>query len=237
MAISILMKVSLIIIVLFCFGCHCNLKGAKHHAHHQQLRRHSVCNTLQIDQLFMRKDVVEKKLKLRSDNVDNDQKLSDKEKSHRKKIIEIIHREINDSVVTLHGAADSLGKLLRGDHISIQNLKEISKQHLAQLQASMLITEEDHNALVDEEKTELQRAKQNSSSPSKNILTQFFNDVLGDIKMAADKLETDLDDDAFEAEIHSKDKNYHVETVVKVTGEESAGFYTTIVDVFIDPND
>lgn len=187
-------------------------------------KRTDVCHQLQIDKLFLMKDVVEKKLHSRLKHVVTDKELSYHERTHRKKIIDIIHREINDSVVTLHGAVDSLTKLLRGDHHTLKNLKSISKQHLTQLQASMLIIEEDYNALVDEEKNEISaeklKAKQNSTS--KNILKKFFNDVLGDISVAADKLETELDDDAFEAEIH-KNKQFHVETVVKVSGEETAG--------------
>ena len=203
------------LLIVACFGC---MKS-------NQQKGTGVCHRLQLNKLFLMKDVVEEKLKSRLKHVANDENLSLQEKSHRKKIINILHREINDSVVTIHNAVNSLGQLLHGDHNSLKHLKEISKQHLAQLQASMLITEEDYNALVDEEKTELtakkQLAKQNSTS--KNILKQFFNDVLGDISAAADKLETELDDDAFEAEIHSENKNYRVETVVKVSGEESAG--------------
>ena len=187
-------------------------------------KRTDICHQLQLDKLFLVKDVVEKKLHSRAEHVVNSKKLTSQEKFHRKKIIDIIHREINDSVVTLHGTVDSLRKLLRGDHHTLKNLKSISKQHLTQLQASMLIIEEDYNTLVDEEKNEISaeklKAKQNSTS--KNILKKFFNDLLGDISVAADKLETELDDDAFEAEIH-KNKMFHIETVVKVSGEEFSG--------------
>ena len=57
------------------------------------------------------------------------------------------------------------------------------------------------------------------------MVKKFFNDLIGDISEAADKLETDLDDDAFEMEIHSKKhKKFDVETVVKVTGEQTSGW-------------
>ena len=88
----------------------------------------------------------------------------------------------------------------------------------------MLHIEEDYKVLLDEEKSEQNAEKQRQNAGNRNILKKFFDSLVGDISVAADKLESDLDDEAFKAEIHSA-KKFNVETVVKMSGEESSGRY------------
>ena len=82
--------------------------------------------------------------------------------------------------------------------------------------------QEEEKAVISEEK---QRSSQNDQGGG--ILKKFLNDLVGDISIAADKLESELNDDAFETGLHSNQK-FNVETVIKVSGEESSGMYTMI---------
>lgn len=190
-----------------------------------------VCTRLSIDKLFRRKDIVQKKLRTQLHNVFNDTTLGLNERSHRVKIINIINREINDTVNSFSASLYTLKSLLRGEHKSLQKLKNISRTRLEQLQSSMLRIEEDYKVLLDEEKSEQIAEKQRQKVGSKNILKKFFDSLISDISIAADKLESDLDDEAFKAETHSA-KKFNVETVVKVSGEESSGRYLFLSFLF-----
>ena len=111
----------------------------------------NVCNKLKINSIFRRKTLIEGKLNHQLQNVLNNKDLGRAEKTHRVRIINIVHREINDSVSLLHGAVHSLGSLLRGEHKTLHTLKEISKKRLEHLQTSMLSVEEDYRMLLEEE--------------------------------------------------------------------------------------
>uniref|UniRef100_A0A7M5UXU9 Cation/H+ exchanger transmembrane domain-containing protein n=1 Tax=Clytia hemisphaerica TaxID=252671 RepID=A0A7M5UXU9_9CNID len=216
-------KRSRIVVNLLCYAAiwgivYCAPKPTK------QTIVNNVCNKLKINSIFRRKTLIEGKLNHQLQNVINNKELDHVEKTHRVRIINIVHREINDSVALLYGAVHSLGSLLRGEHKTLHTLKEISKKRLEHLQTSMLSVEEDYRVLLEEEQNSEKHKAQQQAAGSKNVVKKFFNDLIGDISEAADKLETDLDDDAFEMEIHSKKhKKFDVETVVKVTGEQTSG--------------
>lgn len=189
-------------------------------------RPKDVCAVMHINDLFRRKDLVDQQLRSQSEKVQSDSKLTKQDKVHRMKIINIIQREMNESVSSINNSLAILKSLLQGDHNSVIQLKETSKKRLSQLQASMLIAEDVYNIIAAAEKEEHHSAeekdKKHNGGRSKNILKKFMSELLSDISVAADKLESRLDDDAFKNEMHSKNR-YSVETVIKVGGDQSKG--------------
>ena len=180
----------------------------------------SICKKLNLDNLFRHKSAVDEKLVTRIRSVKNNRDITDKSKLHRLKAITVFQRELNDSVTSLYNSVDNLKSFLKGDYRSIHQLKQIGKNRLEQLQNAMLKAEDEYNVIMQAEKEEQDELKHNrKDEKGKSKIQKFVDDLIGGISIAADQLESKLDDDAFEHEIHSKNNKIAIETVIKVGGK------------------
>ncbi|XP_057301909.1 transmembrane and coiled-coil domain-containing protein 3-like isoform X1 [Hydractinia symbiolongicarpus] len=184
----------------------------------------SVCQKLNIDNLFIHKATVDKKLHNTINIVKHNKKISNKAKQYRLQAINVFQREMNDSVTSLYNSVENLKSFLKGDFRSIQKLKETSKKRLEQLKTSMLKAEEEFNQIIEaekEEQTETMKNKKNKNYDT--VIKKFVHDMIGDVAIAADKLEGELNADSFEHGIREQNGKIDIETVIKVGGKEMDG--------------
>lgn len=188
-----------------------------------------VCARWNIDGLFSHKANYERKLKNAVKVVQSDKKISERDKTHRLKAIKLFHRELNDSVISFFNSVENIRSLLKGDFRSIMQLQETSKRRLEQLKSSMVEAEEEYNIILDAQKEELMSHKKDMNSRSNSLIKKFVDDLVSDISVAADELESKLDDGSFGHELHSNSNNdIEIETVVKVSDHDGSKFIILI---------
>jgi len=135
-------------------------------------------------------------------------------KSHRLKAISLFQRELNHSVTSLYNSVQDIQHFLKGNYRSVLQLKETSKVRLEQLKASMLDAEQEFNVILDVEKEENLELKKSLDKKPNTLIKKFINNLISDISVAADNLESQLDDGSFEHELHANEIS--IETVVKL---------------------
>lgn len=181
----------------------------------------NVCKQMKV--LFSQKGTVERALNAALKASESNDKLPPKAREHQSKAIAIFQREINDTVDALFKSMSSLRKILNGDFRSINQLKEASKARLDLLKQAMITAEDDYNEIIDEEKLEVADEQKQSTRKDSNVIKKFINDLMMDLASAANDLESKLDDDQFEKELHDRKKLVNIETVIRIGDEDDTG--------------
>lgn len=185
-----------------------------------------ICQKLEINKLFSLKKKADKKLQSTISLIEKDKKLPERTRNHRLKVLNVLLREFNDTESQFRESISNLKTFLRGDYESILQLKQSSKLRLDQLRNAMVQAEDEYNLVIEEERKEelSNKLSRPFKTGTETVIRDFINNLFVDISKAADMLQSKLDDDSFEHEIHgAKQGKIDIETVVKVGGKTSKG--------------
>ncbi|RVE74423.1 hypothetical protein OJAV_G00021600 [Oryzias javanicus] len=175
-------------------------------------------NCKQLVGLLRKKNVVVKKLSAAANAVGRDQNLSEPEKHFQIHTLEVFQKELNESENLVFQAMQSLQRALQGDYKDVVNIKESSKQRLEALREAAIKEEQEYVELVAAEKHQ-QEAVKNALAQNKTL--SILDGILEDVKRAADRLEEEIEEHAFDN--NKQMKGVNVEAVLRVENEEKGG--------------
>uniref|UniRef100_UPI00358FBB88 transmembrane and coiled-coil domain-containing protein 3 isoform X2 n=1 Tax=Myxine glutinosa TaxID=7769 RepID=UPI00358FBB88 len=166
--------------------------------------------------LLQQKVIAINRLQAATYAVAKDDNLSAEERIFQIHTLDIIQKELNESEASIFQAVLGLHRALQGDYRDILNMKESSKQRLEALREAAIKEEQEfiQLSLAERHKTEaLKRQRVRNSSRS------LVDSLMEDVRMAADRLEEEIQEHAFD---NSKFvKGVHVEAVLRVAGMDS----------------
>lgn len=132
--------------------------------------------------------------------------------------IDIYQAELNDTQRAIFESMGGLRKLLHEDYKSVVSIKEAIKQRLDSLKTIALRQEVQYNSIIEAEKELTAEQKLHGRQNSSGI-AKIIDSVLGDVFIAANKLEEKLNDNTFEKQ--RKVKGASIEAVVRVNEDEN----------------
>ena len=182
------------------------------------------CKELSLGQLFVVKHHIEETLLDSLNSVQKDKSIEKKTRDRQIRAILLFRKEINETESLLYDSVKSLRRVLKGDYKSLRNLEKTSKQRLDKLKQATLEEEQEYKDILQAEKeeiTELRRQGHNGARGQDTPLRKFINNLLSDISAAADKLELQLDDGSFEKKFRENNRNYAIETVLRLNEDDS----------------
>uniref|UniRef100_A0A673AHU1 Cation/H+ exchanger transmembrane domain-containing protein n=1 Tax=Sphaeramia orbicularis TaxID=375764 RepID=A0A673AHU1_9TELE len=168
--------------------------------------------------LLHQKNVVVKKLAAAADAVGRDQALSEHERHFQVHTLEVFQKELNESEHLVFQAVHSLQRALQGDYRDVVNMKESSRQRLEALREAAIKEEQEYVELVAAEKHQ-QEAVKNALSQNKTL--SMLDEILEDVRKAADRLEEEIEEHAFDN--NKQMKGVNVEAVLRVEEDEENG--------------
>lgn len=161
--------------------------------------------------LLRHKNVVVKKLASAVVAVGKNRKLSEEEKLFEIHTLEVFQKQLNESELLVFQAVQSLQRALQGDYTDVAHMKESSRQRLEALREAAIREEHDYQELVAAEKHQQEAAK---SILAQNKTLSILDEILEDVKKAADRLEEEIEEHAFDNNREMKGVN--VEAVLRV---------------------
>uniref|UniRef100_A0A3Q1CWK9 Cation/H+ exchanger transmembrane domain-containing protein n=1 Tax=Amphiprion ocellaris TaxID=80972 RepID=A0A3Q1CWK9_AMPOC len=167
--------------------------------------------------LLHQKNVVVKKLAAAADAVGRDQGLSDPEKHFQVHTLEVFQKELNESEHLVFQAVHGLQRALQGDYRDVVNMKESSRQRLEALREAAIKEEQEYVELVAAEKHQQEAVK---SALAQNKTLSMLDEILEDVRKAADRLEEEIEEHAFD---NNKQVRVNVEAVLRVEEDEENG--------------
>uniref|UniRef100_UPI0037E80814 transmembrane and coiled-coil domain-containing protein 3 n=1 Tax=Semicossyphus pulcher TaxID=241346 RepID=UPI0037E80814 len=168
--------------------------------------------------LLRQKNVVLKKLAAAADAVGKDQALSEPERHFQVHTLEVIQKELNESEHLVFQAVQSLQRALQGDYRDVVNMKESSRQRLEALREAAIKEEQEYVELVAAEKHQQEAAK---SALAQNKTLSMLDEILEDVRKAADRLEEEIEEHAFDN--NKQMKGVNIEAVLRVEDEDKSG--------------
>ncbi|GAA6219629.1 transmembrane and coiled-coil domain-containing protein 3 isoform X2 [Lates japonicus] len=168
--------------------------------------------------LLRQKNVVVKKLAAAADAVGRDRALSDPEKHFQVHTLEVFQKELNESEHLVFQAVHSLQRALQGDYRDVVNMKESSRQRLEALREAAIKEEQEYVELVAAEKHQQEAVK---SALAQNKTLSMLDEILEDVRKAADRLEEEIEEHAFDN--NKQMKGVNVEAVLRVEEDEENG--------------
>ncbi|XP_023135393.1 transmembrane and coiled-coil domain-containing protein 3 isoform X2 [Amphiprion ocellaris] len=168
--------------------------------------------------LLHQKNVVVKKLAAAADAVGRDQGLSDPEKHFQVHTLEVFQKELNESEHLVFQAVHGLQRALQGDYRDVVNMKESSRQRLEALREAAIKEEQEYVELVAAEKHQQEAVK---SALAQNKTLSMLDEILEDVRKAADRLEEEIEEHAFDN--NKQMKGVNVEAVLRVEEDEENG--------------
>ncbi|KAM9764789.1 transmembrane and coiled-coil domain-containing protein 3 isoform 2-T3 [Menidia menidia] len=168
--------------------------------------------------LLNQKNVAVKKLAAAADAVGRDQSLSEPEKHFQVHTLEVLQKELNESEHLVFQAMHSLQRALQGDYRDVVNMKESSRQRLEALRQAAIKEEQEYVELVAAEKHQLEAVK---SALAQNKSLSMLDEILEDVRKAADRLEEEIEEHAFDN--NKQMKGVNVEAVLRVEEDEENG--------------
>ncbi|XP_072321321.1 transmembrane and coiled-coil domain-containing protein 3 [Eucyclogobius newberryi] len=168
--------------------------------------------------LLHQKNVTVKKLSAAAKAVEQDQTLSEDERHFRVHTLGVFQKELNESGHLVYQAVHSLERALQGDYKDIVNMKESSRQRLKALREAAMKEEQEYVELVAAEKHQQEALK---SALSQNKTLSFLDEILEDVKKAADRLEEDIEERAFDN--NKEVVGVNIEAVLRVEEDEDNG--------------
>ncbi|XP_060250222.1 transmembrane and coiled-coil domain-containing protein 3 isoform X1 [Ovis aries] len=166
--------------------------------------------------LLRQKAVVLNKLEDAIRAVERDASLSDQEKLFRVHTLEIFQKELNESENSVFQAVHGLQRALQGDYRDVANMKESSRQRLEALREAAIKEEAEFVELLAAEKHQAEALK---TLQRRNKSLSMLDEVLEDVRRAADRLELEIEEHAFDDNKSVKGVNF--EAVLRVEEEEA----------------
>ncbi|XP_023280111.1 transmembrane and coiled-coil domain-containing protein 3 [Seriola lalandi dorsalis] len=168
--------------------------------------------------LLRQKNVVVKKLAAAADAVGRDRALSEPERHFQVHTLEVFQKELNESEHLVFQAVHSLQRALQGDYRDVVNMKESSRQRLEALREAAIKEEQEYVELVAAEKHQQEAVK---SALAQNKTLSMLDEILEDVRKAADRLEEEIEEHAFDN--NKQMKGVNVEAVLRVEEDEDNG--------------
>uniref|UniRef100_A0A8C6TRS8 Transmembrane and coiled-coil domains 3 n=1 Tax=Neogobius melanostomus TaxID=47308 RepID=A0A8C6TRS8_9GOBI len=168
--------------------------------------------------LFHQKSVAVKKLSAAAKAVERDQTLTEDERHFRVHTLEVFQKELNESEHLVYQAVHSLQRALQGDYKDVVNMKESSRQRLEALREAAIKEEQEYVELVAAEKHQQEALK---IALTQNKTLSFLDELLEDVRKAADRLEEEIEEHAFNN--NKEVVGVNVEAVLRVEEDEENG--------------
>ncbi|XP_028256897.1 transmembrane and coiled-coil domain-containing protein 3 [Parambassis ranga] len=168
--------------------------------------------------LLRQKNVVVKKLAAAAVAVGKDRGLSEAEKHFQVHTLEVFQKELNESENLVFQAVQGLQRALQGDYRDVVNMKESSRQRLEALREAAIKEEQEYVELVAAEKHQQEAVK---SALAQNKTLSMLDEILEDVRKAADRLEEEIEEHAFDN--NKQMKGVNVEAVLRVEEDEENG--------------
>ncbi|KAM7178641.1 transmembrane and coiled-coil domain-containing protein 3 isoform 2-T4 [Macrochelys suwanniensis] len=182
-------------------------------------------NCRKLSGLLRQKNVVLNKLKNAIRSVEKDLGLSDEEKLFQVHTFEIFQKELNESENSVFQAIHGLQRALQGDYKDVVNMKESSRQRLEALREAAIKEETEYVELLAAEKHQVEALK-NMQHQNKSL--SMLDEILEDVRKAADRLEEEIEEHAFD---DNKSSIVQVETL----GEFGVFFTLFLVGLEFSP--
>ncbi|CAH2223444.1 transmembrane and coiled-coil domain-containing 3 [Pelobates cultripes] len=172
-------------------------------------------NCRKLSGLLHQKNVVLNKLKNAIKAVEKDPGLLPEEKLFQVHTFEIFQKELNESENSVFQAVHGLRRALQGDYKDVVNMKESSRQRLEALREAAIKEEKEYVELLAAEKHQVEALK-NMQHQNKSL--SMIDAILEEVRKAADRLEEEIEDHAFDD--NKSIRGVNVEAVLRV--EEDA---------------
>ncbi|XP_071991721.1 transmembrane and coiled-coil domain-containing protein 3 [Engystomops pustulosus] len=172
-------------------------------------------NCRKLSGLLHQKNVVLNKLKNAIKAVEKDQGLSPEEKLFQVHTFEIFQKELNESENSVFQAVNGLRRALQGDYKDVVNMKESSRQRLEALREAAIKEEKEYVELLAAEKHQVEAMK---NMQHHNKSWSMLDEILEDVRKAADRLEEEIEDHAFDD--NKSVRGVNVEAVLRVEEDE-----------------
>lgn len=172
-------------------------------------------NCRKLSGLLHQKNVVLNKLKNAIKAVEKDPGLSPEEKLFQVHTFEIFQKELNESENSVFQAVNGLRRALQGDYKDVVNMKESSRQRLEALREAAIKEEKEYVELLAAEKHQVEALK-NMQHQNKSL--SMLDEILEDVRKAADRLEEEIEDHAFDD--NKSVRGVNVEAVLRVEEDE-----------------
>uniref|UniRef100_A0A3Q3WYI2 Cation/H+ exchanger transmembrane domain-containing protein n=1 Tax=Mola mola TaxID=94237 RepID=A0A3Q3WYI2_MOLML len=176
-------------------------------------------NCKRLEGLLRQKNVVVKKLAAAADAVGRDLALSEAERHFQVHTLEVFQKELNETEHLVFQAVHGLQRVLQGDYRDVVNMRESSRQRLEALREAAIKEEQEYVELVAAEKHQQEAVK---SALARNKTLSILDEILEDVKRAADRLEEDIEEHAFDNNKQVM-KGVNVEAVLRVDDDEENG--------------
>uniref|UniRef100_A0A6I8QZS7 Transmembrane and coiled-coil domains 3 n=1 Tax=Xenopus tropicalis TaxID=8364 RepID=A0A6I8QZS7_XENTR len=172
-------------------------------------------NCRKLSGLLHQKNVVLNKLNNAIKAVEKDPGLSSEEKLFQVHTFEIFQKELNESENSVFQAVHGLRRALQGDYKDVVNMKESSRQRLEALREAAIKEEKEYVELLAAEKHQVEALK-NMQHQNKSL--SMLDEILEDVRKAADRLEEEIEDHAFDD--NKSIRGVNVEAVLRVEEDE-----------------
>ncbi|XP_040847043.1 transmembrane and coiled-coil domain-containing protein 3 isoform X2 [Ochotona curzoniae] len=170
-----------------------------------------------LSSLLHQKSVVLDKLRNAVRAVERDPGLSEEEKLFQVHTFEIFQKELNESENSVFQAIHGLQRALQGDYKDVVNMKESSRQRLEALREAAIKEETEYVELVAVEKHQVEALK---NMQHRNQSLSMLDEILEDVRRAADRLEEEIGEHAFDDNKSVRGVNF--EAVLRVEEEEAS---------------
>lgn len=165
--------------------------------------------------LLRQKSVAVSKLRAAIRAVEQDAGLSAEEKLFQVHTFEIFQKELNESEKSVFQAIHGLQRALQGDYKDVVSMKESSRKRLEALREAAIKEETEYVELLAAEKHQAEALKHQHQNKSLSVL----DEILEDVRRAADRLEEEIEEHAFDDNKSVKGVNF--EAVLRVEEEEA----------------
>lgn len=150
--------------------------------------------------------------------LERDHTLAANEKLFRIHTLEVFQRELNESERSLFQAVEGLQRVLTGNLRDVVNMRDSSRQRLQALREAAIKEEQEYMELVAAEKHQQEALK---VVQDRNKTLSMLEEILEDVRKAADRLEEDIEEHAFDN--NKQMKGVNVEAVLRVEEDEEDG--------------
>lgn len=175
-------------------------------------------NCRRLSTLLRQKNSAVRKLGGAAAALERDETLPRPEKLFRVHTLEVFQRELNESERSLFQAVEGLQRVLKGNLRDVVNMKDSSRQRLQALREAAIKEEQEYMELVAAEKHQQEALK---VAQDRNKTLSMLDEILEDVRKAADRLEEDIEDHAFDN--NKQMKGVNVEAVLRVEEDEEDG--------------
>ncbi|KAF7689659.1 transmembrane and coiled-coil domain-containing protein 3 [Silurus meridionalis] len=172
-------------------------------------------NCRRLSSLLRQKNAAVRKLEAAAAATERDQTLSDAERLFQVHTLEVFQKELNESERSLFEAVLGLQRVLKGDFGDVANMKETSRQRLEALREAAIKEEQEYVELIAAEKHQQEALK---VAQERNKTLSMLEEILEDVRRAADRLEEEIEDHVFDN--NKQMKGVNVEAVLRVEDDE-----------------